>query len=170
MDNKKSLDEATAVSEVLDRLQSTMHRLRMLGLMAFLSTAMALVSSIFFLAMRAAENSPFRYVRIEYFSFVAMVVSMSFLFLVMYDNSRRRGDALFEEASDELQWNLTKTLKNDDSYNRSERPALKARVILREYSTSIDLPLARGKNGILIYATTNVMSLFVLLAMYVIKA
>jgi hypothetical protein len=102
----------------------------------------------------------------EFLTFIIMFLVGAFLSLVIYDYTRRNGDALFDEISDELQWNLTKSLKATSSDIRSEKPALTARVILREYTTSIDLPLVRGKHGIAIYAAVNICNVIIFIAGY----
>jgi hypothetical protein len=79
---------------------------------------------------------------------------------------RRRGDIIFEELSDELQWNFKKTMKSESTVDRKDRPGFQARLALREYTTSIDLPLSRGRNGSLFYVPFNIILLIIFLIAY----
>jgi hypothetical protein len=140
--------------DILQKLQNITTKLRIIGITIFLITVFALA-----LAIGSLTN---RYMYHDFLYFVIILVILSLSLLVVYDYQRRRGDVLFEEVSDELQWNLTKTLKEQTDSPRPNRPDLLARIVLRQYNTSIDLPLARGKNGIMIYVLVNVSTLIII--------
>ena len=78
--------------------------------------------------------------------------------LAMYDQARRRGNALFDELSDEMEWHLGGT-----STKRPLRdpPVLRARLLLREYVASTDLWFVPGRLGPGVYALTNLSICFV---------
>ncbi|HXQ72190.1 MAG TPA: hypothetical protein VN844_16965 [Pyrinomonadaceae bacterium] len=78
--------------------------------------------------------------------------------IVRYETLRKRGDALFEEISDELQWNLRQNVTETIA---RERPELNARVALRSFARATDLPLIPGRYGPVIYVAINLVILFV---------
>jgi len=76
---------------------------------------------------------------------------------VVYESWRKQGDALFEEISDELQWNIRGTRLLQDKSLAEERPALQARVILRAFARASDLPLIPGRLGPAVYVVVNLL-------------
>jgi hypothetical protein len=78
----------------------------------------------------------------------------------MGESWRKRGDALFEEISDELQWNIRGTRLLKDKSPAKERPEIQARVVLRTFARASDLPIIPGKFGPAIYITVNLLITF----------
>lgn len=82
-------------------------------------------------------------------------------FAIHYENLRKRGDVLFEEISDELQWNIrgvgAKPLPE-------VKPSMSARLVLRTFARASDMPLIPGKLGPVGYVAINL--LFVLLSLF----
>jgi hypothetical protein len=72
--------------------------------------------------------------------------------IVFYESWRKRGEVLFEELSDELDWRVNPQQRG--GYPR-ERPALEARVALRSFTRTSDLPLAPGRLGPAFYVLIN---------------
>lgn len=90
---------------------------------------------------------------------------MSFLALLyLYDDRRKRGEVLFEEISDELEWYVS----NDKDNVNLKRPQIGARIALRSFTKTTDLPFVSGKIGILFYLTLNI-TLVVISIFYVTK-
>jgi hypothetical protein len=85
----------------------------------------------------------------------SLVSTSALLCLIAYEYERKRGDALFEEISDELQWYV----REGDTESAS-RPVIGARVVLRSFARGVDLPLAPGKFGPAIYFLVNAISIF----------
>ena len=84
------------------------------------------------------------------------------LLSVVFEGRRKEGDVLFKEISDELQWyvRFQKKDKIDISPSTPEhRPDLQARLALRAFAQSSDLPLVPGKYGPLAYALVNILSI-----------
>jgi hypothetical protein len=107
-----------------------------------------------------------RYFQLTYISFVLLVVYLpisltliAVICIIRYESLRKRGDALFEEISDELQWNVRTESKANP--HTSDRPNLNARVALRSFARATDLPLIPGRYGPGIYATINFLMLFI---------
>jgi hypothetical protein len=72
---------------------------------------------------------------------------VALLLLVIYDVARKRGDTLYEEVSEDLEWSPER--------RTGIRPDTNVRLTLREFSRSTDLPLVAGRMAITIYALVN---------------
>ncbi len=70
-----------------------------------------------------------------------------------YDSLKRRGNALYEELSDELQWHVQRSVADDGP---SARPDIEMRVLLRTYVQATNLPLVPGMMGTAVYAAANI--------------
>jgi len=73
---------------------------------------------------------------------------------------------MFAELSDELQWNLSQSTTTDNESEAKGRPPVNYRIVLREYTGITGLPLIRNKNGPLIYAALNLISLFIYISRF----
>ena len=92
--------------------------------------------------------------------FVTTVVSMVLagavlVTVVHHEYLRRLGDALFEEISDEFQRPMMKSVPEESEFGPPPND-LDARVALRSFSSTADLPLIPGKFGPGIYALINI--------------
>jgi len=67
--------------------------------------------------------------------------------IVKFDNLRRKGDALFQEISNDLQ-----NVPGDSLRSATGR---EIRILLRELSAESELPLFSGRSGPGVYAVTN---------------
>ena len=77
--------------------------------------------------------------------------------LAMYDQTRRSGNALFDELSDEMEWHIGARAIGAPP---RDPPLLAARLLLREYATSTDLWLVPGRLGPGFYALANLGACF----------
>lgn len=147
--------EGDPIGYSLTRLERISRTLRLYGMLIFLLTLLDILFVVFI-----SLGTRYLY---TYFlhagPLITVFATLNFLFvlsfIVLYESSRRRGDSIFEEISDELQWNV--------GYRHSatagaadEMPPLKARVILRSFARTTDLPLIPGKFGPAIYAGMNI--------------
>jgi hypothetical protein len=83
-----------------------------------------------------------------------------FVTVVVHENLRKTGDALFEEISDELQRRFKRrTVSDKPSVSGEPSPYLAARITLRSFSSTADLPLVPGKFGPGLYAFVSVVQL-----------
>jgi hypothetical protein len=81
--------------------------------------------------------------------------------LIGFDRDRRRGNSIFEEVSDELQWSvLTRA-----SEPPRQRPDLAIRIALRGFNDASKLPITRGYRGVQIYGIVNVLLLLAVVAL-----
>jgi len=88
------------------------------------------------------------------FAFLSGIISATILISVLrYERIRRHGNTLFEEISDELQWQL---FQNVSKLGKGQRPSLEVRLALRTYNESAQLPFFGGKRGGQIYALLNI--------------
>lgn len=92
-------------------------------------------------------------------AFSLLLAPASLLLVLIYARQRKDGDSLFEEISDELEWNIRSQRASRPS--SKESPALAARLQLREFVEVSDLPLVPGRFGPAIYLGTNLLLLLV---------
>lgn len=69
--------------------------------------------------------------------------------LGLFETLRKRGNAIFQELSDELQWHVGRPQAPGQP---QERPFLDARVALRTFSAASELPLIPGRFSAAAYA------------------
>jgi len=147
-----SVPKLRGTDRALNLLEHATKRLRLFGLTAFVLTVLSvciLLSMIgggIFLVFRS----------LTFIVLTSSLVSTSALLcLIAYEYERKRGDVLFEEISDELQWYVRESDTESDS-----RPLIGARVVLRSFARSVDLPLAPGRFGPAVYFLVNAISIF----------
>jgi hypothetical protein len=98
------------------------------------------------------------------FAFFAAVASSVLLPLILiallrFDRRRRRGDAVFEELSDELQWYVKNSTTGEASGRY--RPDITVRRAMREFVASSTLPLTKNyTSGIIFYLGLNALISF----------
>jgi hypothetical protein len=158
-----TMDRGSTGNRPLDDLRGSLSDLRFIsrrlqryGFIALIFTVLNFASLILNLSLRFL---PLGTLTAIFFAFyLPLIVTVTALVaIVRYDSLRKRGDALFEEISDELQWNVRQNLTETIA---RERPELNARVALRSFARATDLPLIPGKYGPGIYATINFVILF----------
>jgi hypothetical protein len=158
-----TMDRDSTVNSPSDDLKGSLSDLRFItlqlqryGFIALIFTVLNFASLILTLSLRYL---PFGQLTLIFFAFYLPLIATitALVAIVRYDTLRKRGDALFEEISDELQWNIR---RNATETIARERPELNARVALRSFARATDLPLIPGKYGPGIYATINFVVLF----------
>lgn len=153
-ENQISLDDSL---NLLDRLERINRRLSMEGVLIVIFTTTHIACALFLMFNRyfhynmEFDINPAGMLIIETVSFFG-----SLLLLLCYDRLRKKGDVIFEEISDEFQWYIRKgNYVNVKEGTPQEGPALRARVLLRTFATTANLPLAPGKYGPGIYFLIN---------------
>lgn len=132
----------------LKRLTHITRAIERLSLIAFLF----LLAQIAFLIIELLALQGIIYINTLPILSISGIVSGCGVFtLFMHEKLRKNGDVIFNEVSDELQWQLERD--HDTSSNRAEteRPQLLIRIILRSFIRNTDLPVAPGKLGPLVY-------------------
>jgi hypothetical protein len=158
-----AVDHETTANSALVELRGSLSDLRYItlrlhhfGFVALIFTVLNFASLILSLSLRYLPVGFFTGVFLAfYLPILATLLAM--VGIVRYDTLRKRGDALFEEISDELQWNIR--IESKQELTMAERPELNARVALRSFARATDLPLVPGKYGPGIYATINFLML-----------
>lgn len=155
------------LSSALSRLELIGSRLRLMGLAVFASTLvnlliMVVVWFVYLFSRFSIFFTGFRTDNITLMLFVQVIsVACALLFTVLHESRRKQGDTLFEEISDELQWNVRGAeLLSEGNAVAAERPALQTRLVLRTFARASDLPLVPGKFGAAIYVAVNLLMLF----------
>jgi hypothetical protein len=159
------------LEESLRRLEKLTRSLRIIGLMAFLLTIGCIGLSFFtafslsralntsspssFSSFSSLDRSTYRLA----FSFSLVFGGMALAAVMFHESLRKQGDTLFEEISDELEWHVKDVSIYEKRDVAEERPTLRARIALRSFARTTDLPLIPGRFGPAIYAAINVLSI-----------
>jgi hypothetical protein len=150
----------------LRQLERISGRLRLLGLIIILLTALnygALAFTMLGFALHGSASL------VTFLLMYAVSSSIAvFITIFTYESQRKQGDTLFEEISDELQWHIRQKHPGVQPVIPDDRPSLSARVILRAFARSTDLPFVPGKFGPTVYAVVNIFVLF--LALYFVRS
>jgi hypothetical protein len=143
-----------SVREAVRGLAQTSRHLRVTGLLAAAWT-LALIAGVI-LAMTGLL--PF-YAR-QVLPWSVVLGFGNIVVVIIHEALRRRGDAVFEEISDDLQWHLARANRESPaSVSDRPKPDLEARLALREYVKATDLPLIVGPFGPAYYVLLNVITL-----------
>jgi len=137
----------------LVRLQRTTKWLRLSRIFVAVFTAINIFVVLFMFGLR--ENLLADNVKLGN-NFVGFAVLMNLVVIVVFENLRKGGDALFEKISDELHWYLGYRKQKDNGTAANDGQPLDARLVLRAFARAADLPLIPGKFGPAIYAGVNV--------------
>jgi hypothetical protein len=81
--------------------------------------------------------------------------------LLLHDRTTNRGEALFEELSDELHWFAGTKAADVPAYD-APKPLLSARVALRGFIRATTLPFAPAQWGTTVYLALNLIPLLFL--------
>jgi len=144
---------------VLDQLEYLTGRLRMIARLVALFTLWSFLDLLVIAFLQ----------RTTYVTHVLHMFSIGFglclplvsIFLVFqFDLLKRKGDIVFKELSDELQWYVRYGAEEQTTGrpepNAETRPQLRTRIVLREYAYSTALPLVSSStNGPALYAIVN---------------
>lgn len=127
--------------------------LRLSGYLIFLITSFNLI-----LVLSSLSPGIFPFREASMFSLLFTFVCLTLT--IYYETLRKRGEAIFEETSDELQWHIgyRNSLFNKEA--SSKRPDLEIRIILRSFARTTDLPLIPGKFGPVLYIGINILISF----------
>lgn len=135
----------------LSRMTDINWRLRKNGLLALLCTLGNFGILVLSLSLRTTLNEKILTTKI-----VFLIPALAALLSVgLYETFRREGDALFEEISDELEWDIRS--RRISAKMPQEKPELAVRTVLRKFARASDLPLIPGRFGPAIYAGLNLL-------------
>ena len=127
------------LEEYIDQMQRIALRLRYLGLAMLMVTMMNLGLS----AMAGVQLvMPFFALQVSTVLFVLVV-----MLAMLFEQLRRRGEVIYGEVTDELH-----RARSDASL---EHPRMSFRIALKNFATSMELPLIPGRYGASIYLLLN---------------
>jgi hypothetical protein len=143
---------ALELDKTLEDLKSLTLRLRMMAFYIATFTALNLTILIFSLPF---VNVFFLKIRSLPFIGAGCAIA-ALLCAVVHEISRKQGDVLFEEISDEVQWRVR---SQGHEKIAPERPLLDVRVTLRSFAHASDLPFIPSRFGAAIYVAINILIL-----------
>lgn len=144
------------MDEALSRLRRISFGLRSVGWGVFLATLANIAATAICLARHSASQDLSFWRPLSLWSCLAAI-----LFVVFYEYSRRQGNVLFEEISDELEWNVNGAKLSEGGSLASARPEVNVRIILRMFARATDLPLFPSQYGPVIYLLLNLILVFI---------
>jgi hypothetical protein len=165
------------IDEALHELRMVTHRVRMNANLVTAITLTHIAYSIFSIVYTAMASDTSRYSAYYVFrpGFIAAEIILLvtiIMALLRFDRAISRGETLYQEVSDELEWHISVTRKKTpvkESRFMKDRPGLQVRLLLREFVSSSRLPLVRGDLGVAYYLTLNVLLTFVSLLTIALK-
>ena len=159
---KSAIDHDSPGKPSLMFLRRIKNSLRILGVIISLATllhvSLLLLLIFIFKGGRIKEEWVFGYL------FIAFII---FVCIIFYENLRKKGEAIFEEISDELHWFIAYREKEPNNISQ-KRPEFEIRVLLRSFAKTTDLPLIPGKFGPAIYMVINI-AIIILIGLFAVK-
>lgn len=145
-----------SLEEALDRLEFLTGVVRRFGLFAFVSmiTCVALCLLVI-LRMGLYQMA----LQVTFYLAIGLWIA-TIVSVTLHETNRKQGEAIFEEVSDELQWHVRYLGEYDKAPSSNSRPELRARVTLRSFTRTTDLPLIPGSFGPALYVAVSTLSLF----------
>ncbi len=142
------------VDAALARLAAVTRVLQVSSMLAVSASGVALVWSL--LGLRLVRDQVLGASRWTYSLDVGSVLTagIAMLAAILYEITRQRGDVLFDEISDELQWHMRKRKVQSEAVEY--RPQLDARIVLRSFAHASELPFVPGRHGPAIVLLSNV--------------
>jgi hypothetical protein len=141
----------------IERLNGITRRLQTLGRVCALSTALN-VLFVILVFIQLPVVSPVR------LAIQLIPLAYSLLALTVYDSLRKRGEAIFEELSEEVQWrvihseNSASLLSSTSESEHTELPRIDIRISLREFARTTSLPLVSSSTpGTTTYTIANLL-------------
>lgn len=157
--------ESSELDHALRQLRITTQRLHSLSSLIVATTFInvALCISTISLHLIFGASTIFSIQIIIILPLFPLLASVAYLY--SFDKLVSRGEVLYSEISDELEWTIREerisSRPNPDIRTEShspikrERPGLSVRVALREFIQASKLPFARGPSATAIYLTFN---------------
>ena len=159
MNISKVVEGGVDLDFLLGRLRHLSSQLNVSGQFVMYLTVLNIVLTLSLLAS-GCRNGDFAQVLCTQVGLALGIGALSLT--VACERLRRRGDVLFQEISDELQWDIRASTADSGKGIASERPPLDARMILRTFARAGDLPLVPGTFGPAVYAAINLLILLIL--------
>jgi hypothetical protein len=147
------LAPSSPVERSVAELRFISQRLRLMGPLILLVT----LGNIGVLLWGIGRTAPYGSYQ-ESIAVANIVIAMATIAaLGFFETLRKRGDAIFQELSDELQWHVGRRTPDYLDDPPTTRPVLEARVMLRTFSAAAELPLVPGRFGGAAYACVSLL-------------
>ncbi len=155
--------EASFLSEALADLENITVLLARRAHFAFLFTTLNIVftlgAQLLFLYSQQSTAS-----LVVAFTSIIITSPLCIFLIWQYENWRNRGDLLFEEISDQLQWHVVSQRTNPDIMTDIRRPDFRARTVLRSFARITHLPFVPGRFGPASYLVLNLILILISIA------
>ena len=144
------------LQRILSELGDTTIRMRSLARMIVGILGVGVLLAIFLQSFQCRDDRGFSSEFARLFStlmglFVMAPAAMGIWFLTRFEALRRHGEVLFEELSNELQWQGVRGTGPSGPTGPGDRPEIHKRIVLRSFIQASDLPLVPGKFGPTVY-------------------
>jgi hypothetical protein len=151
------------VLHAIRMLEAISVRLRALGLLVAALT----VSNLGVVVAEVVQRATFtpRSTMLMYLLISGGIALTTLVAVSWFDSLRKRGNVLFQEVSDELQWFVGRGARLQETLP-PVRPLLSARVALRSFASAGELPLVPGRLGPAGYAVMNVVCVLTAAVVY----
>lgn len=136
---RREENDPQELATYIARMQNIAERLRVLGISILMLTVINFVVA-FGTAVRAMNV--FIALQLSALAVVTIVI-----LAVIFEQVKRRGEIIYEEVTDELH--------RFHSDVGMEKPTIAFRIALRNFATSMDLPLLPGRYGVSLYISLN---------------
>lgn len=169
-DTDDALMDLKRTSRLLSRLSDLAGYLTL----AHLAGAILLIIYTMSMSLDTYTSSYPRYNKELYIVLEIMFLLINIIVLFSYDRKIAKGDALYQEISDELEWHVRTELgskRNSPSAPQAskDRPGLFVRLTLRDFVLASRLPFVRGSQGLAFYLAFNVLLTLAVLITFVSK-
>lgn len=151
------------IDDIIIALDKETRILKASGIRVVITSAFNIFAALVVMCIyiyRASNLLKISSIEIILFVFLIILLIQALFYIYWFDQKRKHGDVIFEEASDYYEWLIKKQLSNNE-LNQINSKVFKLRVSFREYTRSCDLPLFPGKKGISTYTFINIMCVFI---------
>ncbi len=131
--------DADSLLRYVGSLETIARRLRVIG-----TSLLGFTVANLFLLLPVALGAFSSSLAVQYAALLFVAVLGS---AVLFESSRRRGEVIYGEVSDEIHRRTAR--------NPNEEVGLEFRIALRDFATSMDLPLVPGRLGAAVYVVFN---------------
>jgi len=155
MSNKTDLTRhLKGIEYATERLEFIARKLRFSSLLLIFSTSINILVVFTLMFYISRLGSKFTFFDPSMFPTASIIITLIIIFLALiFDISKKNGNAFFEELSDEL--HKRKISEKNESYKNNS--SLMTRVIMRQFTNNMSLPLFPGPYGPTILVVTNLL-------------
>ncbi|MFN0108922.1 MAG: hypothetical protein ACKVZH_08705 [Blastocatellia bacterium] len=140
----------TQLDEAISELRRVSQALRFNGIVIFLATLTNVVVTLLSISQRTS---------LRFLPLLACLVAI--LCVGLYEWLQKHGNVIFDEISDELEWNVTGAKLQEGGTLAGKRPEVNIRIVLRMFVRATNLPLLPGEYGPVFYFVFNLALIFV---------